>query len=111
MMREREQKTIIIIIIITFVMMISGALFFGLSTTSIGIASAEPGKNEKCTSLRTEGSKDTAAGWYCTTDKESAELYKDFCNEQRKNDPDTVVEKCSSSQTAYGQQDNFKSKD
>jgi hypothetical protein len=104
MMREREQKTLII-----FMMMISGALFFGPSTTSIGIASAEAGKNDKCTSLRTEGS-DTA-GWYCTTDKESAEFYKDFCNEQRKNDPDTVVEKCSSSQTAYGQQDNFKSKD
>jgi hypothetical protein len=110
MMREREQKTTTTIII-TFVMMIGAALFFGLSTTSIGIvASAEPGKNDKCTSLRTEGS-DTAAGWFCTTDKESAEFYKDFCNEQRKNDPDTVVEKCSSSQTAYGQQDNFKSKD
>jgi hypothetical protein len=90
---------------------ITAALFFGLSTTSIGIASAEAGKNDKCTSLRTEGSKDTAAGWFCTTDKESAEFYKDFCNKQRKNDPDTVVEKCSSSQTAYGQQDNFKTKD
>jgi hypothetical protein len=86
---------------------ITAALFFGLSTG--GIASAEPGKNDKCTSLRTEGSE--TAGWYCTTDKESAEFYKDFCNEQRKNDPDTVVEKCSSSQTAYGQQDNFKTKD
>jgi hypothetical protein len=87
---------------------ITAALFFGLGTG--GIASAEPGKNDNCTSLRTEGS-DTAAGWFCTTDKESAEFYKDFCNEQRKNDPDTVVEKCSSSQTAYGQQDNFKTKD
>ena len=104
-MRERAQKTTTTITI-TFMMMISAALFFGLSTTSIGIASAEPGKNDKCTSLRTEGSD--AAGWYCTTDKEFAEFYKDFCNEQRKNDPDTVVEKCSSSQTAYGQQDNFK---
>jgi hypothetical protein len=86
---------------------ITAALFFGLSTGEI--ASAEPGKKDKCTSLRTEGSE--TAGWYCTTDKESAEFYKDFCNEQRKNDPDTVVEKCSSSQTAYGQQDNFKTKD
>jgi hypothetical protein len=88
---------------------ITAALFFGLSTG--GIASAEPGKNDKCTSLRTEGDKDTPAGWVCSTDHETAEFYKDFCNEQRKNDPDTVVEKCSSSQTAYGQQDNFKTKD
>ena len=87
--------------------LIAAALLFGLGTGAI--ASVEPGKNDKCTSLRTEGS-DTA-GWFCTTDKESAEFYKDFCNEQRKNDPDTVVEKCSSSQTAYGQQDNFKTKD
>jgi hypothetical protein len=95
-------------------------LFLVLSMTSVllivvGITAttttvyAEPGKNDKCTSLRTEGS-DTA-GWFCTTDKESAEFFKDSCNEQRKNKPNTLVTKCSSSQTAYGQQDNFKSKD
>jgi hypothetical protein len=86
---------------------ITAALFFGLGTG--GIASAEPGKNDKCASLKNEGSD--IAGRVCSTDHETAEFYKDFCNEQRKNDPDTVVEKCSSSQTAYGQQDNFKTKD